>query len=57
MAEKETKGVPPVTPKSKGVEHLTTGSRSQTVGGDIIDRYRQQYSKNPPPREDPFYEG
>lgn len=52
--EKGPKGVPPVTPKSKGVERLSPGSRSEQVGGDLYDRYRQQYGKNPPEKDNLF---
>jgi len=47
---------PAVTPKSKGVERLANGARSTTtVSGDLMDRYKQQYSKNPPVlEEDPL---
>ncbi len=46
MAE-ESKGVPPVQPKSKSVERLERGQRANT-GGDHYDRFRNQYAKNPP---------
>lgn len=48
------KGVPPVTPKSKGVEQVSSGSRAQNVGGDPYDRMRQQYGKNPPQKDSLF---
>ncbi len=48
------KGVPPVTPKSKGVEQVPFGSRAQTVDGDLYDRNRQQYGKNPPQKDNLF---
>jgi hypothetical protein len=48
------KGVPPITPKSKGVEQVPSGSRAQTVGGDLYDRHRQQYGKNPPQKDSLF---
>lgn len=43
----QTKGVPPVTPKSKGTKSLGSGERAD-IGGDPYDRSRQQYSKSPP---------
>jgi len=55
MAENEKKGVPTVTPKSKGIERLPPNTKAQTVAGDLYDRQRSQYSKNPPPTEDPFF--
>lgn len=54
MADKgPSNNVPPVTPKSKSRENLDRHERANT-GGDVVDRYRGQYSKNPPVREDPF---
>lgn len=47
MADSEPKGVPPVTPKQKSMQHLERGERANT-GGDPYDRYRGQYAKNPP---------
>lgn len=55
MADVEPKGVPPVAPKSKGVEQVPMGTKAQTVAGDLYDRQRSQYGKNPPPMKDPFY--
>lgn len=50
---KGPKGEPPVavTPKSKSIDRLEKGGRANT-GGDPYDRYRGQYSKNPPPSND-----
>lgn len=52
--EKQPKGVPPVTPKSKGVEQVSSGGRAQNVGGDPYDRYQNQYAKNPPQKDNLF---
>lgn len=54
--DKEPKGVPPVSPKSKGVERLPANTKAQTVAGDLYDRQRSQYSKEPPLSDDPFYD-
>ena len=52
MAENEPKGVPPITPKSKGIEQLPPNTKAQTLAGDLYDRQRSQYGKNPPPKDD-----
>lgn len=53
----EKKGVPPVTPKSKRLQKLGPGERSDT-GGDWYDRFRGNYSKKPSTQSDeesPFF--
>lgn len=55
MADKQpSNSVPPITPKSKSREDLGRDQKANT-GGEVYDRYRGQYSKNPPvSNTDPF---
>jgi hypothetical protein len=51
----EPKGAPPVLPKSRRLERVEKGARADT-GGDMYDRFRGNYSKNPAPKDDsPFF--
>lgn len=56
MASTDKKGVPPVTPKSKGVEQLPPNTKAQTLAGDLYGRERSQYGKDyQSPQDDPFW--
>lgn len=48
--EKDKKGVPPVTPKSRSIENVSRGMRANT-GGDHFDRANGRYSKVSPQRD------
>lgn len=58
MADSKPSNKVPPTPSTKTVqkESLQNGMRANSTGGDVYDRYRGQYSKNPPQRDTDTFE-